>query len=91
MKLSRQAVLVGTGEPATDWFDMEPNRMGLPMRLKTYKDTEKFRHFDLVLHNGVESIDLVSVFFSLFLGTGAICALIATFESSAATLSQWVH
>jgi hypothetical protein len=61
------------------------------MRLQIYKDTEKFRHFDLVLRNGTGSIDLVSVFFSVFLASGAVCALIATFTSSTATLSQWVH
>jgi hypothetical protein len=61
------------------------------MRLQIYKDTEKFHHFDLVLRNGMGSIDLVSVFFSVLLTTGAVFALIATFESSTATLSQWVH
>jgi hypothetical protein len=61
------------------------------MRLQVYKDTEKFRHFDLMLRNGLQPIDLVSVFFSVFLAGGAVCALIATFESSTATLSQWVH
>jgi hypothetical protein len=61
------------------------------MRLQIYKDAEEFRHFDLVLRNGMGSIDLVSVFISVFLATGAVCALIATFESSATTLSQWVH
>jgi hypothetical protein len=61
------------------------------MRLQVYKDTEEFCHFDLVLRNGTGSIDLVSVFFSVVLTAGAVCALIATFESSTATLSQWVH
>jgi hypothetical protein len=61
------------------------------MRLRTYKDTEKFRHLDLLLRNGSASIDLVSVFFSVFLVSGAVCALIATFELSATRLSQWVH
>lgn len=61
------------------------------MRLQIYKDADRFCHFDLALRNGMGSIDLVSVFFSMFLATGAIFALIATFESNAATLSQWVH
>lgn len=61
------------------------------MRLQIYKDTEEFHHFDLVLRSGTRSIDLVSAFFSVLLAAGAICALIATFESSTATLSQWVH
>ena len=33
------------------------------MRLRTYRDTGRFRHLDLLLRNGSASIDLVSVFF----------------------------
>ena len=61
------------------------------MRFRTYKDEARFRHFDLVMDDGLRSVDLISVAFSALLGAGAVSALIATFESSTSALSEWVH
>jgi hypothetical protein len=61
------------------------------MGLRTYKDAQRFRHLDLLLRNGSASGRSRYSIFLIFLVSGAICALIATLESSATTLSQWVH
>jgi hypothetical protein len=89
MEINKIAVWVGTPELAAGLVPV--GKQGLSMRLKTYKDAEKFHHWDLLLRNGSVSVDLVSAFFSIVLLSCAICALIVTVESSASTLSQWVH
>jgi hypothetical protein len=62
------------------------------MRLQTYRDESRSRHFDLIC--GGEhptSIDLVSVATSGMLVVGFTCALMVPFASTVASLSQWVH
>ena len=62
------------------------------MHLHTYRDDQKSRHFDLVRdgkHPG--SVDLVSAAIWVLLAAGAVCALVATLQSTPTTLSRWVH
>jgi hypothetical protein len=62
------------------------------MRIQTYRDESRSRHFDLV--SGGEhpwSIDLVLTLTWGMLVLGAACALIVPFVSTTASLSQWVH
>jgi hypothetical protein len=62
------------------------------MRLQTYRDESRSRHFDLIC--GAErpwSIDLVSVTTSGMLAVGFACALMVPFASTVANLGQWVH
>lgn len=61
------------------------------MHIETYKDHQNVRHFDLMLPGDLGSIDLVSLLLSAALMSGAICVLLTTLQSSASTLSQWVH
>jgi hypothetical protein len=59
------------------------------MRLQTYRDENRSRHFDLI--SGGErprSIDLVLVITSGMLVVGFACALMVPFAS---TVGQWVH
>jgi hypothetical protein len=62
------------------------------MRLQTYRDESRSRHFDLI--SGGErprSIDLVLAISSGMLVVGFACALMVPFASTVASLSQWVH
>jgi hypothetical protein len=62
------------------------------MRLHTYRDENRSRHFDLI--SGGEhprSIDLVVILTSILLVVGAACALIAPFASPTVRLVQWVR
>jgi hypothetical protein len=62
------------------------------MRLQTYRDESRFRHFDLTWGGErPRSIDLVSVTASVILVVGFACALMVPFASTVASLSQWVH
>jgi hypothetical protein len=61
------------------------------MRLQTYRDESRSRHFDLI--RGGEhprSIDLVSVITSGMLLVGFACCLMVPFASTVASLTQWV-
>jgi hypothetical protein len=62
------------------------------MRLQTYRDESRSRHFDLI-YGGERprSIDLVSLTTSGMLVVGFGCALMVPFASTVASLSQWVH
>jgi hypothetical protein len=58
------------------------------MRLKSYRDESRFRHFDLTWGGErPRSIDLVSVTASVILVVGFACALVVPLAS----LSQLVH
>jgi hypothetical protein len=62
------------------------------MHLHTYRDESRSRHFDLI--SGGErprSIDLVVAIISGILVVSFVCALMAPFASTVASLSQWVH
>ena len=62
------------------------------MRLQTYRDESRSRHFDLI--SGGErprSIDLVLAITSGMLMVGFACALMVPFASTVASLSQWVR
>ena len=62
------------------------------MRLQTYRDESRSRHFDLICgREHPRSIDLVSVTTAGLLAVGFACALMAPFASTIANLSQWVH
>ena len=62
------------------------------MRLQTYRDESRSRHFDLIFGGEhPRSIDLVLVAISGMLVAGFACALMAPFASTVASLSQWVH
>ena len=62
------------------------------MRLQTYRDESRSRHFDLICgRERPRSIDLVLVTTSGMLVAGFICALTAPFASTLAGLSQWLH
>jgi hypothetical protein len=62
------------------------------MRLQTYRDENRFRHFDLICGGEhPRSIDLVSVTASVILVVGFACALMVPFASTVSSLSQWVH
>jgi hypothetical protein len=62
------------------------------MRLRTYRDESRSRHFDLIFGGEhPRSIDLVLVTISGMLVVGFACALMAPFASTVTSLSQWVH
>jgi hypothetical protein len=62
------------------------------MRLQTYRDESRSRHFDLIFGGEhPRSIDLVLVTISGMLVVGFACALMAPLASKVASLSQWVH
>jgi hypothetical protein len=62
------------------------------MRLQTYRDESRSRHFDLIFGGKhPRSIDLVLVTISGMLVAGFACAVMAPFASTVASLSQWVH
>lgn len=62
------------------------------MRIRTYRDQSRCRHFDLVsTGRHPRSIDLVLVLSSGILVAGAACALLVPFTSTVAGLAQWVH
>jgi hypothetical protein len=62
------------------------------MRLQTYRDESRSRHFDLICGGKhPRSIDLVSVATSGILVLGFACALMVPFGSTIASLSQWAH
>jgi hypothetical protein len=62
------------------------------MRLQTYRDESRSRHFDLI-YGGERprSIDLVLVTTSGMLVVGFACALLVPFASTIASLSHWVR
>jgi hypothetical protein len=62
------------------------------MRIQTYRDESRSRHFDLVrTGEHPRSIDLVWATTSGMLVVGFACALTIPFASTVAGLSQWVH
>jgi hypothetical protein len=62
------------------------------MRLQTYRDESRSRHFDLIFGGKhPRSIDLVLVTISGMLVVGFACAVMAPFASTVASLSQWVR
>jgi hypothetical protein len=62
------------------------------MRLQTYRDEGRSRHFDLICgRERSRSIDLVLVTTAGMLVVGFACALIVPFASTIASLSQWIH
>ena len=59
------------------------------MRLQTYRDESRSRHFDLICgRERPKSIDLVLVATSGMLVVGFACALMVPFASTIANLSQ---
>jgi hypothetical protein len=59
------------------------------MRLQTYRDESRSRHFDLICgRKRPRSIDLVVVTASGMLVVGFACALMVPFASTIASLSQ---
>ena len=59
------------------------------MRLQTYRDESRSRHFDLIGgRKHPRSIDLVLVATSGMLSVGFACALMIPFAS---TISSWIH
>jgi hypothetical protein len=62
------------------------------MRLQTYRDESRSRHFDLI-YGGERprSIDLVLITISGMAVVGFACALMVPFASTVASLSRWVH
>ena len=63
------------------------------MRLQTYRDESRSRHFDLICGRGEhpKSIDLVLVTTSGMLVVGFACALMVHFSSTIPGLSRWLH
>ena len=62
------------------------------MRLQTYRDESRSRHFDLIYgRERPRSIDLVLVATSAMLVAGFACALMVPFASTIASLSQWIR
>jgi hypothetical protein len=62
------------------------------MRLQTYRDESRSRHFDLIFgREHPKSIDLVLVATSGMLVVGFACALMVHFSSTIASLSRWIH
>jgi hypothetical protein len=62
------------------------------MRLQTYRDKSRSRHFDLIYgRENPRSIDLVLVTTAGMLVVGFACALMVPFTSTVASLTQWVH
>jgi hypothetical protein len=62
------------------------------MRLQTYRDESRSRHFDLI-YGGERprSIDLVLVTTTGMLVVGFACALLVPFASTIASLSHGIH
>jgi hypothetical protein len=90
MKLHHGPHRGGTGVLVADWWS--PLRRSVSMHLHTYKDDQKSRHFDLVRDGeNPGSFDLVLVSIWALLAAGAVCALVAPFQSMVTTLSRWVH
>ncbi len=62
------------------------------MRLQTYRDESRSRHFDLIFGGEhPRSIDLVLVTISGMLVVGFVCALMAPFASTVVRSSQWAR
>ena len=62
------------------------------MRIQTYRDESRSRHFDLICgRERPRSIDLVLVTTSGMLVVGFACALMTPVASTIASWSQWVH
>jgi hypothetical protein len=62
------------------------------MRIQTYRDESRCRHFDLVvIGEHARSIDLVWITTLGMLVMGFAGALIVPFSSTVVGLSQWVH
>jgi hypothetical protein len=62
------------------------------MRLQTYRDESRSRHFDLICGGErPRSIDLVLVTASGMLVVGFACALMVPFASTVVSLSRWIH
>jgi hypothetical protein len=59
------------------------------MRIQTYRDENRSRHFDLL--SGGRSIDLVVILASILLVAGAACALIAPFAPTTVGLARRIH
>jgi hypothetical protein len=62
------------------------------MRLQTYRDESRARHFDLIFGGErPRSIDLVLVATSGMLVVGFACALMVPFASRIASFGQWIR
>jgi hypothetical protein len=62
------------------------------MRLQTYRDESRSRHFDLIFGGErPRSIGLVLVATSGMLVVGFACALMVPFASRIASFSQWIR
>ena len=62
------------------------------MRIQTYRDESRSRHFDLIYGRaGARSIDLVSLTIATMLVASFACALLIPFAPIVAHLSQWVR
>jgi hypothetical protein len=62
------------------------------MRIQTYRDESRSRHFDLIYGRArARSIDLVSVITATMLLASFACALVIPFAPAIAHLSQWVR
>jgi hypothetical protein len=62
------------------------------MRIQTYRDENRSRHFDLIYGGArARSIDLVSVTTATMLLASFACALVIPFAPIVAHLSQWVR
>jgi hypothetical protein len=62
------------------------------MRIQTYRDESRSRHFDLIYGGAKErSIDLVSVTTAGMLLVSFACALVIPFALTIAHLSEWVR
>jgi hypothetical protein len=62
------------------------------MRLHTYRDENRSRHFDLISGGQhPRSIDLVVILTSSILVIAAACALIVPLASTTVGLARWIH
>ena len=63
------------------------------MRLQTYRDANRSRHFDLVSGGRhPRSVDLVVILTSILLVVGAACALVAVIDANGTVgLAHWVR
>jgi len=62
------------------------------MRIQTYRDERRSRHFDLIYGRArARSIDLVSVITATMLLASFACALVIPFAPAIAHLNQWVR
>jgi hypothetical protein len=61
------------------------------MRIQTYRDERRSRHFDLKYGARARSIDLVSAATASMLLAAFVCALVIPFASTVAHLSEWVR